>query len=132
MSYGQDLSDQEVASFAERVKAHCVGRRGAAARLARSAGVSESAIRNVLAGLARPGRLVVSRVSAALDGVATETAQPPRLPRSPRPTRTATVVQLAAEKAIANDAECVRLRAELTAAESRVRAAVIALLEGAS
>lgn len=127
MSSERELSDEDVFRFVDRVKAYCVGNPGAASKLARAAGVSPSGVRNVIAGIARPGKKLVGRVSAVLDGATRETQS-----TLPAPTRAATIIQLATSKAIASDAECARLREELASAEARVRAAVAALLGGES
>lgn len=125
----KQVSDGAVKAFVERLEAAC--REHGANSIAIAAGVSQSAIRNVANGGARPGALLVERVSAALDdpSLGLQTQAPPR--SQPR-TRAVAVNDLAAEKAIANDPECSRLRALLAVEEARVRKAVAELLGGAS
>lgn len=116
----------EVAVLVSHLKQMMRNRRGAIARLARASGVSGCHISAIVHGRYRPSAEAFRRLNAALGGA----------PDAARPLTTrdqiASVVDIAADRAIANDAECVRLREELAAAEARVRAAVVALLGGES
>lgn len=116
----------EVAALVSSLKLEMRNKRGAIRRLARASGVSGSHISAIMCGRYRPSVEAFKRLRAALDGA--PDAAHPLTTRE----QVVSVVDVAVDRAISADAECVRLREQLAAAEARVRAAVVALLGGVS